>query len=173
MGSQNPNDLSSTASLILPNVERVMNESNAMNIICSGCKTPESERQNFYPEKIIGKFTPLMMKLPITIATFSPAIGGSQCYVVIKDSEGEFSTLKAHEDIRYQKYANQFKKPGIGMLAVIKDLVQQDPADMIMIGDTWHDKIAAQKFGIPFLDAKHIHQLSKGEVIESFFMRMD
>ena len=28
-----------------------------------------------------------------------------------------------------------------------------------MIGDTWHDEDAAYKFGIPFIDAKKVHQI--------------
>lgn len=36
-----------------------------------------------------------------------------------------------------------------------------DKNTAIMIGDTWHDKVAAKNFGIDFTEAGIIHQLSK------------
>lgn len=159
MGSANPNDTSSNAKVILPNVEKVM--ANAMlNIICSGCKTPESELQHFDPEKVTARLATLMEQLPVTAATFSPAIGGTQCYVVIKKSSG-FEVRKAHEDLRYLHLVGQFKKPGAGMLVVIQDLLHEfghhnNPT--VMIGDTWHDEHAARAMGISFIPAQKIHE---------------
>jgi hypothetical protein len=165
MGSQNPNDTASSAKVILPNVERVMKASKAIHVICSGCKTPESELQNFDPEKVIAKFTTLMSQLPIRVATFSPAIGGIECYAIIKKADNKVIIRKAHEDVRYKHLIGQFKKPGAGMLVVIRDIIQEEfdcimhENNTLMIGDTWHDEHAAAELKIPFLDAKHVHAL--------------
>lgn len=165
MGSLNPNDKTVTAKVILPGVKEVM-EIAKFNCIISGFKSPESEMQDFDPAGIIAKFTDLMHKLPISIAAFSPMVGGVACYVVI-NKRGVISVQKAHEMARYKEYVGKFKKPDIGMFCVMKDIVQEefahviDKESAIMIGDTWHDEAAAQSFGVPFVDAKYIHGHSK------------
>jgi len=167
MGSANPNDSSHQAKILLPNVQRLMEIEGIINIICSGCKTPESELQNFDPQRVIERFTALMNKLPISLATFSPAIGGTQCYVVIKHSSADDLEIRtAHEDQRYMHLVGQFKKPGIGMLMVIQDLLQElyqieDRTNLFFIGDTWHDEHAARAMTIPFIPAQQIHGLSE------------
>jgi len=80
--SVNPNDISN---VILPNVKEAMNRKQGINIICSGCRTPESESQNFDPKKIIDKMKVLMKEFPICAAVFSAAIGGVECYVILKN----------------------------------------------------------------------------------------
>ena len=103
-----------------------------------------------------------MNKLPINAAAFSPAIGGVACYVVIK-KDNKIIIKEAHEDPRYEKYIGDFKKPGIGMFVVIRDIALEEFGQIInadnsiMIGDTWHDEAAAKAFGIPFLGANIIH----------------
>ncbi|MBY0109542.1 MAG: hypothetical protein K2X90_00300 [Candidatus Babeliaceae bacterium] len=166
MGSKNPHDTTDKAKVILPNVQQVMTTSNAVHVICSGCKTPESELQDFDPENIIKRFTSLMEQLPVQVAVFSPAIGGTECYVIIKKTgSDEVIIRKAHEDIRYQHLIGHFKKPGIGMLEVIKDIlylefgVKMYAENAVMIGDTWHDEHAAVALGIPFVDATFIHSM--------------
>jgi histidinol phosphatase-like enzyme len=168
MGSQNPHDTTDKAKVILPNVQQVMNASNAVHVICSGCKTPESELQNFDPGNVIKRFTALMEQLPIQVAVFSPAIGGTECYVVIKKIGSEEITVqKAHEDTRYQHLIGQFKKPGIGMLEVIRDILDAEfgltlhADNAVMVGDTWHDEHAASAIGIEFIDADDIHTMRK------------
>ncbi len=161
-GSKNPNDASVNAKVILPNVEKTMGGAD-FNFIISGFKSPESESQNFDPEKITAVFIDLMSKLPINAAAFSPSIGGVACYVVIKRFDNSIYIKKAHEDPRYREFIGQFKKPGIGMFVVIKDIAQKefgltvDKNSSVMIGDTWHDEIAAKDFGIFFVDAKMLH----------------
>lgn len=163
MGSKNPNDTTNAAKVLLPNVEEVMLQPGTFNIICSGCKTPESEMQNFDPEKIIEKFKRAMATLPVNIAAFSPAIGGVQCYVILKKlNDHAIEVRKAHEDSRYGHLIGQFKKPGVGMLVVIQDMIKElnienDSTQTMMIGDTWHDEKAATACGITFVDASKIH----------------
>ncbi len=164
MGSKDPNDSSSKSRVILPNVQKVMQKSHTINVVCSGCKTPESELQNFDPERIIIQLKKLMTDLPIDIATFSPAIGGTECWVIIKKGVNDFEIRKAHEDDRYKHLIGQFKKPGIGMLVVIKDLLGElliisDETNTVFIGDAWQDQKAANDFGIPFIEAKSIHTM--------------
>jgi len=162
-GSKNPNNGSVNAKVILPNVEKAMSRAD-FNFIISGFKSPESESQNFDPEKITAIFIELMSKLPINAAAFSPSVGGVACYVVIKRFDNSIYIKKAHEDPRYREFIGQFKKPGIGMFAVIKDIAQEefcqaiDQNNSVMIGDTWHDEAAAKEFGIPFVDAKIVHR---------------
>ena len=43
MGSKNPNDTTHSAKIILPNIEKIMRKNKTTNIICSGCKTYESD----------------------------------------------------------------------------------------------------------------------------------
>lgn len=161
MGSQDPNDPNK---VILPHVQATMSHPHTLNIICSGCKTPTSELQNFNPTQIVQRLTSLMTTLPITAATFSPTIGGVECFVLIKEEDGSFTVHKAHEEERYKQLVGSFKKPGTGMLLVIKDLLQEkfglsiNASTTRMIGDTWHDKEAATAVGIPFVDAKAIHE---------------
>jgi len=156
--SKDPNDKTKA---ILPNVKETMDSDNVINIICSGCKTGESEKQNYDALQVIDRFKQLMNTLPISIATFSPAIGGTQCYVIIKRKHS-FEIRKAHENSRYKNLIGTFKKPGTGMLVVIRDLLIEmgySISDNItFIGDSWHDKQAAQDFGIAFLNAKEIHK---------------
>lgn len=161
--SENPNDNSINAKVILPNVEKIMCTAD-FNFIISGFKSPESEMQNFDPEQVTATFVNLMEKLPINAAAFSPSIGGVACYVVIKRFDNSIYIKKAHEDPRYQEFIGQFKKPGIGMFVVIKDIAQEEFGQImnknnsIMIGDTWHDEVAANDFGLSFIDAKIVHQ---------------
>ncbi len=70
-GSKNPNDSTVSAKIILPNVEKTMCTTD-FNFIISGFKSPESEAQNFDPEKVSAIFIDLMNKLPINAAAFSP-----------------------------------------------------------------------------------------------------
>lgn len=161
-GSKDPNDNATNAKIILPNVKETMHTAD-FNFIISGFKSSESEAQNFNPEKIIAIFIDLMNKLPINAAVFSPSIGGTTCYVVIKQLDNSILIKKAHKEPRYQEFIGQFKKPGIGMLVVIKDIAQEEFGQTIdqrtsaMIGDTWHDEAAAKGFGIHFIKAKTIH----------------
>lgn len=161
-GSKNPNNTTANTKIILPNVKETMYTAD-FNFIISGFKSPESEMQNFNPQKIITSFINLMEKLPINATAFSPSIGGVACYVVIKRSDNSIYIKKAHEDQCYQEFIGQFKKPGIGMFIVIRDIAQEefgqtiDQYNSVMIGDTWHDEDAAKNFGIPFIDAKTIH----------------
>ena len=137
------------------------------NFIISGFKSLESEAQNFDPEKVIAKFKELMTQLPINAAAFSPSIGGVACYVVIKKLDGNLFIKKAHEDPRYVEYIGKFKKPDICMFVVIRDIALEEYAEIldknsaIMIGDTWHDKVAAESFGIDFVKASVIHEREK------------
>jgi phosphoglycolate phosphatase-like HAD superfamily hydrolase len=162
-GSKNPNDTTNNAKVILPNVETTMRNAE-FNFIISGCKSAESEAQDFDPEKISSKFIDLMKKLPISAAAFSPLKGGVACYVVLKKDNG-INIIKAHEDQRYKEYIGKFKKPDIGMFVVIKDLAEKEFNLVIsyettaMIGDTWQDKEAAKSFNVPFLGANEIHEL--------------
>ena len=54
-GPKNPNNGSVNAKVILPNVEKAMSRAD-FNFIISGFKSPESESQNFDPEKITAIF---------------------------------------------------------------------------------------------------------------------
>ena len=161
-GSKNPNDKSSKAKVILPNIRQSM-ESAKFNFVISGFKSPESESQNFDPKVVAEKFIKLMNELPIQAAAFSPTIGGIECFVVIKKDD-IISIIKAHEDPKYKSYIGQFKKPDTGMFRVISDIavsqfgVGVDSDNSVYIGDTWHDKKAAKSFGIPFLDAEKVHK---------------
>lgn len=163
LGSQNPHDTTLQAKVILPNVEKIMRLPGIINIICSGCKTPESEMQNFDHLKVVSRFQELMRKLPITATTFSPSIGGIHCYLIIQDKDGRHLLQAKHEEARYQSLIGNFKKPGSGMLQVIKDFLQEQRLDssasLMMIGDTWHDQEAAHQIGIPFIHAHTIHSL--------------
>ena len=50
------------------------------------------------------------------------------------------------------------------MFVVMRDIAKEefgqvnDKDTSIMIGDTWHDEEAAKKFGVPFLEARAVHQ---------------
>lgn len=83
-GTKDPNDCALSARIILPNVEMVMCRQGYFNVICSGTKTVESEQRSFDPVIIIEKYKELMLRLPITVAVFSPAIGGIECWIIIK-----------------------------------------------------------------------------------------
>ena len=165
-GSNNPNDASDKAKVILPGVREAMEKAD-FNFIISGFRSPESEAQNFDPEKISDKFIALMKELPIQTAVFSPMIGGIACYVVIKRTDNTIIIKKAHEDPRYKSYIGKFKKPDIGMFVVMKEVAHEefsqviDQETSVMIGDTWHDEAAAKSFGIPFLDASVLHRSVK------------
>lgn len=160
-GSQNPDDKTSNAKIILPGVKETMKTAK-FNFIISGFKSAESETKSFDPKEIISRFSKLMNELPISAAVFSPAIGGVACYVVI-NKQNQIIVEEAHKNPRYKKYIGKFKKPNIGMLAVIKDVAQEefgqiiDGKNTVMIGDTWHDEAAAKTFGIPFISAKIVH----------------
>jgi hypothetical protein len=163
LGSKNPDDTSAASKVILPGVAYLMNQENSVNIICSGSRTELSERHNFDVEKMVEKFTTLMEQLPITAAVFAPTIGGTECWVVIKDSCcGGVEVRKAHEDPRYAEYIGKFKKPDVGMFAVIRDLLAEfdlpmTEANTIVIGDAWQDQTAAQNASLPFIPAQYIH----------------
>jgi len=163
-GSVNPNDGRTQAKIILPGVAESMKRSD-FNFIISGFKSPESEAQNFDPTKVAARFIALMEKLPIQAAAFSPTMGGIACYVVIKKSDNQIVIQKAHEDPRYKAYVGDFKKPGIGMFVVMRDVALEKFGQTInaessaMIGDTWHDEAAATSFGIPFIEAREIHMI--------------
>lgn len=167
-GSKDPNDKRVQSKIILPGVKETMQKAD-LNFIISGFKSQESELQNFDPEKTASKFIDLMNKLPLSAAAFSPTTGGVACYLVIK-KDGKTLYKKAHEESRYKKYIGEFKKPGIGMFVVIKDVALEmfcqtiDAETAVMIGDTWHDEMAAKTFGIPFIDAKIIHAYKQEEV---------
>lgn len=161
-GSRDPNDKTSSAKVILPNVVKTMSAA-TFNFVISGFKSPESEAQNFDPELVIKRFTQLMQELPINAAAFSPTIGGVACYVVVKKQE-KISVINAHENQKYAGYIGKFKKPDIGMFCVMRDValsefgVEIDAKNSVMIGDTWHDRVAAESFGIPFIDAVFVHK---------------
>ncbi len=163
VGAKDPNDTTNSAWNVLPGVSFLMNQANTINIVCSGGKRPEHESQDFDPEKVVAKFTALMEQLPITAAVFSPANGGTECWVLVKDSCcGTVEVIKAHEDLRYEDYIGQFKKPDLGMFVVIRDMLEEleiamSAENTVMIGDTWHDEVAAQGVGIGFLHANVIH----------------
>lgn len=161
MGSKDPNDKTGCSKTIFPGVKDVMKNAD-FNFIISGFKSKESEAQNFDPNIIIAKFIEIMKILPVNAAVFSPEIGGVACYIVIKKNH-EFIIKKAHEDIRYKTHIGHFKKPDIGMFIVMSDIASEEfgititQENSLMIGDTWHDEAAANKFGITFLDAKIVH----------------
>lgn len=160
--STDPNDKSNAAKTIFPGVKETMMKAD-YNFIISGFKSPESEAQNFDPEKVSAKFIKLMQELPINVAIFSPAIGGIACYAVIKDKNNNFTAIKAHENPKYSEYIGRFKKPEIGMFVVLRDYayiefgIEINANTSLMIGDTWHDEQAAREFGIPFLTAGNVH----------------
>lgn len=162
LGSKDPRDQAISANIILPHVEETMKQKNCFNVICSGMKTLESESHNFDPEMIIAKCKTLMLALPVSIAVFSPAIGGIECWVLIKNKDNTFLIFKAHEDDRYKHLIGTFKKPDTGMLSVIKGILQErgircDDTNAIFIGDAWQDMKAAHDSGLSFLHARHIH----------------
>lgn len=160
VGSVDPND---PTRRIMPNVAKVMNSKDTFNIICSGCKTASSELQDFDPDLIIAHFTQLMNQLSLHAAVFSPARGGTECWVMIKREDNNIEVRKAHEDPQYSPFIGQFKKPGIGMFVVIRDLLEElhslkmSAENSVMIGDAWHDMVATYDVGLPFIHAKSIH----------------
>lgn len=163
MGTKDLNDRSHER-IILPNVQEIINTVPAVHIICSGFKSAETEKRNYDTQGVIKRFRQLMEKLPISAAVFSPAIGGVECWVILKNDNGNIEITKAHEDARYASFIGHFKKPDIGMFVVIKDLVEKlgvnaDKNDFIMIGDTLQDKEFAKNAGIDFIDAAVIHGL--------------
>ena len=170
IGSKDPHDMNFAAKVILPNVPQVM-QGASLNIICSGTKTAETEARYWDPHATIEHFTVLMEKLPISAATFSPAIGGVECWVMIKHATGTMEIRKAHEDVRYQHFIGHFKKPGIGMLVVIEDLVAElfnqtvDATTTIFVGDMLPDQQVAESFGIPFIEAQKIHTMRHDTVL--------
>lgn len=157
--SANPDERESK---ILPGVKKAMKAAK-FNFIISGIRCTESEQKNFDPDIVIQNLIKLMEELPISAAAFSPSIGGTTCYVVIRENDN-ISVFKAHEDHKYSEYVGKFKKPDIGMFKVIEDVALQyfrieiDKANMVMIGDMWQDEAAANEFGIRFLEANLIHE---------------
>lgn len=150
---------------ILPNVEQVMCRPHTLNIICSGTEVPHDTR-NFDPKKCMEQLTYLMNRLPISMSVFSPAAGGTECWVVIKRGTEKFEVIKAHENAIYAHLIGAFKKPNAGMLEVIKDYVQLEyaldlhNAKPLFVGDSPYDKQAAHAYNIPFVDALDIHTMS-------------
>jgi phosphoglycolate phosphatase-like HAD superfamily hydrolase len=159
MGSKNPND---PTKVFLPGVLDAM-EGADFNFVISGLASPESESQDFDPDTVAARFINLMGELPISAAAFSPLIGGVACFVVIKKPDGVFVIKKAHEEARYKNYIGHFKKPGVGMFVVMRDVAAEefgvvvDRSSSVMIGDTWHDEAAASEFGVGFLNAHEVH----------------
>ena len=162
-GSRDPRDTSSEAKVILPHVAETMAQA-SLNVVISGIKTPESEAQDFDPSHVAQRFMGLMDQLPIQAVAFSPLRGGVACYALVRQENNQVLLHKAHEEERYKMYGGHFKKPGIGMFVVMRDLLRERfgrqlaPDTALMIGDTWHDQEAALAFGIPFLEAWQIHQ---------------
>ena len=162
-GSRNSND---PTKIILPGVETAMRHA-AFNFIISGFRSLESETQNFDPDRVAARFKDLMSVLPIKAAAFSPTIGGIECYVVIRRPDRSIVIKKAHEEPRYKQYIGEFKKPGIGMVVVMRDIAAEefgqviDADSAVMIGDTWQDEEAATTFGIPFMNADIVHEAGK------------
>jgi len=159
-GAKDPDDKTSKAKVILPNVKKTMLAAK-FNFVISGFKSIESESKNFDPKGVEEKFIQIMEELPVNAAAFSPTIGGIECFVVVKKNDKNF-VVKAHEDPRYKLYIGKFKKPDVGMFQVISDIAVSEFGiniieNSVYIGDTWHDKKAAEDFGIPFLDAKFVH----------------
>ncbi|MDD2840120.1 MAG: pentapeptide repeat-containing protein [Rickettsiales bacterium] len=169
VGSKDPNDKTSKAKVILPGIRETMRITK-FNCVISGFKSPESEAQDFDPNIIIEKFTKLMEELPIQAVAFSPKIGGITCYVVVKNKE-ELNVIEAHNNPKYKSFIGKFKKPETGMFHVMQDVVlehfniKMGNKNTIMIGDTWHDKVAAETFGIQFLNAELIHSSFNSENI--------
>ncbi|MGN6670741.1 MAG: hypothetical protein ACTHJ4_04310 [Candidatus Nucleicultricaceae bacterium] len=150
--------------VIMPHIEEVMLSHKGVNVICSGCKTEFSETFNFDPQRVINKFKMLMWRLPIQMAVFSPKIGGVECYAVVSNYVlGVFEVVEIHNDPRYKEWVGRFKKPDVGMFVVIRDLVREYRGidviaeNTLMVGDSWQDEKAALDFGLPFLNAKHVH----------------
>lgn len=156
---------------ILPGVEHLMLQQNTVNVVCSGSITDE---QHGNAEQTVEKFRFLMEQLPIKVVLFSPAAGGTECWAVVKDSCcGNIDIRKAHEELRYSEYVGRFKKPDIGMLAVLKDLlaeleIMQAEDMMLMIGDTWHDQKAADFLDLPFIPAAYIHGKMSEQELRAF-----
>ncbi len=157
---------------ILPNVASLMQRENTINIICSGIRAlrPTTHHKTLPPQTItyptadIEKFIQLMHKLPIKAVVFSYALGGAECWVLIK-TDTDIEVRTAHEDDRYLHLVGLFKKPDTGMLHVIKDLLSEwniKTDDLLFIGDTQQDQQAAETYGIPFQHAFTIHA---GELI--------
>ena len=173
--SKDPNDPSSDADLIFPNIATIMNTPGVINAICTGSRQAESEVQNYDPERIIAKLTHFMNQLPISIATFSPAIGGTQCYAVYRDKNGATQIRKAHEELSYAHLKGAFKKPETGMLQVITDLVSElygalpSAQDSRMIGDLWFDEAAARAYHLPFISAFKVHELPSATAASAFW----
>lgn len=151
--------------ILMPRVEEVMMFHKGLNIICSGCKTEFSETVNFDPYRIINKLKTLMWYLPIQIAVFSPKIGGVECYALVyNQAGGSLEVVELHSIARYAEWVGRFKKPDIGMFVVIRDLLYErynlefQHHRSVMIGDSWQDEKAALDFGLPFVEAKHVHE---------------
>lgn len=167
VGSKDPNDKTSKAKVILSGIRETMRITK-FNCVISGFKSPESEAQDFDPNIIIEKFTKLMEELPIKVVAFSPKIGGVACYVIIKNGDG-LKVIEAHNNPKYKSFIGQFKKPGTGMFYVMRDVVlehfniEMKNKNTVMIGDTWHDKVAAETFGIQFLNAELVHSSFNSE----------
>jgi histidinol phosphatase-like enzyme len=159
-----PDDKRATAQETLPNVKTTMENiqlAGGMNIVCSGCKRPVNERKNFDPRMIIPKMEALMEELPITMAFFSPIIGGTECWGVIKKGS-RFEARPFHQKSEYKKWVGRFKKPDEGMLVVINDILKKEfgaepTGQIIMIGDMDADRLAAKAVNIPFVHADVIH----------------
>lgn len=150
---------------LLPNVENVMLQKDTLNIICSGIRSLEpnaflSKKLKLYnPEPALKKFKQLMTQLPIKAVVFSYALGGTECWVLIK-TDTDIEVRKAHEDTRYLHLKGYFQKPDTGMFQVIKDIMHElhsKTDDLLFIGDTLQDQQAAQAFGIAFKHAHEIH----------------
>lgn len=150
---------------LLPNVETVMNDGEPLNIICSGIRSLQRnthtihKNKSYNPHNDIEKFKKLLNTLPIKAVVFSYAVGGTECWILIK-TETDFELRTAHKDNRYSHLIGYFQKPDTGMLQVIKDLLSEWHIvidEILFIGDTLQDQQAAESFAIPFQHAYTIH----------------
>lgn len=74
---------------------------------------------------MIAPFKNLMSILTISLALFFPSIGGVACYGVLKKNN-TFEIIKAHEDPLYKQYIGAFKKPGIAMFVVARNIIAKE-----------------------------------------------
>lgn len=175
LGSRDPDDQSVKAKTILPNVEKVM-ENSLLNFIISGIQVEdENTSKDFDPKMMIDRFTLLMQKIPVVAAAFSPKRHGTECYLVFQNptAKNGFTVIEVHNEKQYEKYVGKFKKPDIGMFEVILDFIKKYynetlvldnlnnnnlKQNIVMIGDMPQDRDAAAAFEIGFIDARAVHQ---------------
>lgn len=161
--AKDPAHVTTATEKILPGVKTTM-EKTPYNFLISGCKNEATDAPGCDAATGIERITALMNTLPLQAAAFSPSPDGTECYVIIKQ-DNQITVKKAHEEKRYKKYIGHFKKPDIGMLAVMKDIAREEfdleitEMGCALVGDSISDQKAAEKFGIPFITAEIIHVL--------------